>query len=633
MREPLRNKRWTYAGMIQPTVQDWFTGISVGTKSDEQEGRGSENLALADFASDLQRRELEWKNVKSYPYDAFSEFRTPEQLQYKSWCRKSHDKTSFTPLKNNSRFEHWVIGFKAKLKAHDIDTAMFLDESKLATCRTTRIHARPLHQAMRLLLGSNAGSLQKGSFLIMRGSKLLSLYPDFNVASIEESLSPKLVFNECPYTGRHASILASGQMESYFAQVDDTSIKAGGGQIITTTDEYAMLPHVIMTSDKHWNPSVLATTINPKEEAFLQKYPPQLQQLPYSNYDEYGNPRCLEGLDIKKVLDYLKMLWIGLWQSEAYHQHQNQYECRYQTFKCIVNPVMDRTGTPPHLWLLYPTLSDKQPIFIATGTIGDISAYTSFFWFEPVYFKTNNSPFGSKSTERLGHFLGIAEYVGNGLCFKIWDPVTNKLLNCSGVRSVLTLESRNKRAGLFTDDDFVAWQKAKDSAIKSYTLGDALMTVFRICHPRLPSFLYKKVDNSLSWSPSPLPNNYGEIFDGPPMTHIFSKTPDGVHLTEDNFNPPEFNYFDVSDVTTPHLDPATPTVDTSEVVVTDKEGNAQFDGNGQPITILAIPIDDLQGRSFLMTNPDGTQKRLTIVDVEDTILPCATLSDIPMFQY
>eukprot|EP00536_Pseudo-nitzschia_multiseries_P007570 jgi/Psemu1/18239/gm1.18239_g len=28
----------------------------------------------------------------------------------------------------------------------------------------------------------------------------------------------------------------------------------------------------------------------------------------------------------KSVLDYLKMLWIGLWQSEAYNQHQNQFK-------------------------------------------------------------------------------------------------------------------------------------------------------------------------------------------------------------------------------------------------------------------------------------------------------------------
>eukprot|EP00536_Pseudo-nitzschia_multiseries_P013237 jgi/Psemu1/34513/gm1.34513_g len=93
-----------------------------------------------------------------------------------------------------------------------------------------------------------------------------------------------LIFNECAYTERHPSILSSGQMEAHFSTVDDTSIKTGGGQVITTSDGYALplsirhglpylamrkyttiefdtLPHVIMTSDKHWDPSVLDTTI------------------------------------------------------------------------------------------------------------------------------------------------------------------------------------------------------------------------------------------------------------------------------------------------------------------------------------------------------------------------------------
>eukprot|EP00536_Pseudo-nitzschia_multiseries_P016738 jgi/Psemu1/47533/gm1.47533_g len=129
---------------------------------------------------------------------------------------------------------------------------------------------------------------------------------------------------------------------------------------------------------------------------------------------------------------------------------------------------MDCTGTPPHLWVLCmtyiagllnhlsdPSLSDKQPTFVATGALGDISAYTSFFWFEPVYYKTPDTPFGSRTTECLGHFVGLAEHVGNGLCFKIWDHITNKLLDQSGVCAALHPDHCNKHAGLFTDDSFV----------------------------------------------------------------------------------------------------------------------------------------------------------------------------------
>eukprot|EP00536_Pseudo-nitzschia_multiseries_P017068 jgi/Psemu1/49180/gm1.49180_g len=71
--------------------------------------------ALADCVGDLQEKELKWQNLELYTYDTFDV--------------KSHDETSFTALQNDSRFEHWLIGFKAKLKANDIDTNTFLDSS------------------------------------------------------------------------------------------------------------------------------------------------------------------------------------------------------------------------------------------------------------------------------------------------------------------------------------------------------------------------------------------------------------------------------------------------------------------------------------------------------------------------
>ena len=53
----------------------------------------------------------------------------------------------------------------------------------------------------------------------------------------------------------------------------------------------------------------------------------------------------------------------------------------------MVNRLMDRTGTLPQLWFLAlvyrmyvlnhsydPTLNNRQPIFVATGKVGDISS-------------------------------------------------------------------------------------------------------------------------------------------------------------------------------------------------------------------------------------------------------------------
>lgn len=92
-----------------------------------------------------------------------------------------------------------------------------------------------------------------------------------------------------------------------------------------------------------------------------------------------------------QVMDYLRLLWIGYWCSEPYYQHQNLFERRYQTFKRVVNRTMDRTNSPPELWYLCmqyiafvfnhvsdPSLNHRQPIFVATGQVGDISPILTF---------------------------------------------------------------------------------------------------------------------------------------------------------------------------------------------------------------------------------------------------------------
>lgn len=69
----------------------------------------------------------------------------------------------------------------------------------------------------------------------------------------------------------------------------------------------------------------------------------------------------------------------------------------------MVNRLMDRTGTPPQLLFLAlvycmhvlnqssdPTLNNRQPIFVATGKILDISSMVYFQWLEPVFVKRND---------------------------------------------------------------------------------------------------------------------------------------------------------------------------------------------------------------------------------------------------
>ena len=53
-----------------------------------------------------------------------------------------------------------------------------------------------------------------------------------------------------------------------------------------------------------------------------------------------------------KVKDVLRHLFIDDWQSEAYYQHQNPLERRYQNIKFNVNHVLNMTGAPAYCWLL-----------------------------------------------------------------------------------------------------------------------------------------------------------------------------------------------------------------------------------------------------------------------------------------
>jgi len=89
-----------------------------------------------------------------------------------------------------------------------------------------------------------------------------------------------IILHQYAYTGKGKTIHSSGQMEWHKQLVDDKSLKVGGKQQIRTLDGYIIpldiksglpyvrmrpytddewdtLPHVILTGDDNWNPSVL----------------------------------------------------------------------------------------------------------------------------------------------------------------------------------------------------------------------------------------------------------------------------------------------------------------------------------------------------------------------------------------
>ena len=162
-----------------------------------------------------------------------------------------------------------------------------------------------------------------------------------------------------------------------------------------------------------------------------------------------------------KVTDILRALCIGSWQSEPHQQHQNPAERRYQTIKTMANTILDRTGSPCYVWLLClmyvcfllnhtasASLNYATPLQRATGSTPDISPLLRFTWYEPVYYKVDDSDFPSDSREKLGRFVGIAEHVGHAMTFKVLTDDTLKVLYRSNVRSALNSSAKNKRIDL-----------------------------------------------------------------------------------------------------------------------------------------------------------------------------------------
>eukprot|EP00532_Pseudo-nitzschia_australis_P001585 CAMPEP_0168196100 /NCGR_PEP_ID=MMETSP0139_2-20121125/20298_1 /TAXON_ID=44445 /ORGANISM="Pseudo-nitzschia australis, Strain 10249 10 AB" /LENGTH=564 /DNA_ID=CAMNT_0008120177 /DNA_START=193 /DNA_END=1883 /DNA_ORIENTATION=+ len=120
-----------------------------------------------------------------------------------------------------------------------------------------------------------------------------------------------MIFNEVAYTGKHHTIMSCIQMEHYHNTVDERSTLAGGLQKITTPDgfvfplsirnglpylklrpfttkEYDTLPHVIITSDQKWNPTVFDNDIDPSSDQFTSENPPNLHLLPHDDYNILG---------------------------------------------------------------------------------------------------------------------------------------------------------------------------------------------------------------------------------------------------------------------------------------------------------------------------------------------------------
>ena len=163
----------------------------------------------------------------------------------------------------------------------------------------------------------------------------------------------------------------------------------------------------------------------------------------------------------KKVADLLRSLFIKQYESEPYHQHQNKAEQRYGVVKRYINTLINLIGAPAHCWLLCmlyvcnllnatasPALGGLTPLQALTGQVPDISHFLHFSFWEPIYYKVDESEpdhrFPSQSNEKRGHWVGFADNKGDHLTWKVLTDATNTINIRSAVRSA-TKTSPNLR--------------------------------------------------------------------------------------------------------------------------------------------------------------------------------------------
>ena len=121
------------------------------------------------------------------------------------------------------------------------------------------------------------------------------------------------IMHQYAYTGKGKTIHSCGQLEAHKQIVDDKSKRVGGNQRIITIDGYVVplnirsglpymtmrpytdtewqqLPHVILTADTNWDPSMLDDEQEDNEEWFnAQENIPTFESNPL--FDQYGEYR------------------------------------------------------------------------------------------------------------------------------------------------------------------------------------------------------------------------------------------------------------------------------------------------------------------------------------------------------
>ena len=134
--------------------------------------------------------------------------------------------------------------------------------------------------------------------------------------------------------------------------------------------------------------------------------------------------------------------------TEPHHPQQNPAELRaIRWIKRSIQTLRIRTGAPSSVWFWMAkylvdvhnvtadeTLGWYTPWSKRRGETPDISAFLQFRFYERIYYLNPDAKF-PETKEHLGYWLGIADHVGNRMCYHILTADTHRVIERSVIRS------------------------------------------------------------------------------------------------------------------------------------------------------------------------------------------------------
>ena len=163
------------------------------------------------------------------------------------------------------------------------------------------------------------------------------------------------------------------------------------------------------------------------------------------------NARMQTGISFKQIL---RKYNIRSEHTEPHHPTQNPAERRIQDVKRTSAKILDRTGAPGYTWffcmhytvmlLNYTALESIgwiTPHQSCFGTTPDISALLQYRFYEPIYYSDKEA--FPTSSERRGHWLGVAENKGDTLTY--WILADNKQVLARSLIRPITDQEQNLR--------------------------------------------------------------------------------------------------------------------------------------------------------------------------------------------